>query len=110
MTIPRSAAFMRSLVELAGKQADVQHAIRIATTTHLFEQENKAALEDAFTRIVAAARGGAVRMMLEKDDFLVSQEFRVYMQQKGFMYTEGWHGDRAAIEWWCPTGSERQLK
>jgi hypothetical protein len=100
MAIPRSAAFMRSLVELAGKQADVQRAIRAAATTQLFEQENKASIEDAFTRIASSARGGSVRMMLVKDDILNTQEFRTYMEQYGFLYTDGWHGEHSAIEWW----------
>jgi hypothetical protein len=100
MTIPRSAAFMRSLVELAGKHATVQRAIREAATVHLFEQENKAVIEEAFTRIASAARGGSVRMMLSKDDVLNTQEFRAYMEQYGFLYTDGWHGEHSAIEWW----------
>lgn len=108
MTIPRSAAFMRSLVELAGKQATVQRAMREAATSHVFEQYNKVALEEAFTRIASAARSGAVRMTLEKDDFLDSHEFRVYMQKKGFIYTEGWYGGRSAIEWWYEEKSTPQ--
>jgi hypothetical protein len=108
MTIPRSAAFMRSLVELAGKQATVQRAIRDAATVHVFEQENKAALEEAFTRIAAAARGGAVRMMLAKDDVLNSPEFQAYMRQKGFIYTNSWHSELPAIEWWYEEKSTPQ--
>lgn len=111
MTIPRSAAFMRSLVDLAGKQAVVQRTVRDAATLHLFEQENKAALEDAFTRIAVAARGGAVRMPLQKDDFLETAEARAYMQQKGFQYTSRWHNDLSAIEWWSVEDpNPKQLK
>jgi hypothetical protein len=102
MTIPRSAAFMRSLVELAGKEATVKRAIRDAAKLHIFEQENKTAIEEAFTRIAAAARGGAVRMPLNKDDILETQEFRSYMYQKGFTYTSHWHNEISAIEWWSP--------
>jgi hypothetical protein len=97
---------MRSLVELAGKQAIVQRAIRDTATLHVFEQENKTAIEEAFTRIAAAARGGAVRMPLKKDDILETQVFRAYMQQKGFIYTSSWQNDLSAIEWWSPQAEE----
>jgi hypothetical protein len=102
MTIPRSAAFMRNLVELAGKQATVQRAIRVATTTQQFELENKVALEEAFTRIASAARGGAVRMTISNDDFLNRADVISYMRQQGFEYTEGsYYNKGVSIEWWA---------
>ena len=85
---------------MAGKQATVQRAIRAATTTQQFEAENKEALEEVFTRIAAAARSGAVRMPVAKDDFLNRDDVISYMSERGFTFFGGTGYNNRAIEWW----------
>jgi hypothetical protein len=106
--IPRSATFMRSLVELAGKQSEVRSILRTATYIREFEEKNKEDLDEAFTRIAAAARGGAVRMPLEKNDFLRRTDVALYMQQRGFEYSKA-HGDRESLEWWAARKEVKRL-
>jgi len=99
MAITRSAAFMRSLLDLAGKQAEIDRVLKAASAVRIFEAMHSKTIEESFQQIAAAARGGAGRLMLNKDDFLNTTEARAYMQKYGFTYNDGWHDGKSAIEW-----------
>jgi len=99
MSIVRSAVYLNRVSKaysaISVLKIEAQRAAQLAA----FKEAHKEELDAAFTRLQAADQNGAIRMLLNPNDFLMKAEIQAYMRSLGFAYDLR-TGGASTIEWW----------